>query len=785
MTVALYILTEKYQDITNALVADFKSRVETDGGTFEADNCLKDNILALGGSMGNAESYNRIELFNDEKISITSSLKDVTDLSKTFTDYTQSFTIPASENNNIILKHWYENAVENGFDQRVRYNGYIEIDTVLFRKGKFQIESATIKDGKPKDYKLTFYGNLTSLTDEFGDNKLKDVLALNDYSYEYTASSVIDRVKGLADYDVMFPLISSDRFWQYDSSGGGGGAGSDNIANSGGAINTNELFPALKMPRVFEALQTQYSINFNSTFLQTEQFKRLFLLFKNKDTFEFKTEFKAVDLLGTNVSDDRFEINTDENYVSVISLLEGYEFDPSIRVLITPTITSAEWTLKAFADGLEYQSYNGIGISSATILSSYNEMADLLGQKLTFEISFNQATNYVVEVEAKYTEQVPTEPPTTYTIEKDTGTVSASLFLDLTLFAPDIKVTDFFSGFLKMFNLTCYSTDGINYTLETLDYWYESGRIKDISEYTERDFDISRVQTYKSINFEYQKSESLTNEAFYSNFERRYGDLKYNFNDDGSDYTIKLPFENILFQKFTGTNLAVGYFLKTDFQKYIPKPVILYKGDPEDVDFYMTTGSGHVGISSTPIFGAETYPNEVFSLNWGSENSVITGQNLTNSLYKQYYLNYLNNLYKKSSRLVNAKAKFPYSLLNSLQLNDRVVIRDKRYVIQKFTTDLLTFEVNLELLQDFRTVLPNNSFSVSIAPDAVSDIKFRIVPYDGLEITLLLDEQKIINSFKYEDDFLVLDVKENATGFSKIAYFETTNNDIIIIQQDA
>jgi len=41
----------------------------------------------------------RIELFNDEKISVTSSLQNANDLGKIYTDYSQSFTIPASDIN--------------------------------------------------------------------------------------------------------------------------------------------------------------------------------------------------------------------------------------------------------------------------------------------------------------------------------------------------------------------------------------------------------------------------------------------------------------------------------------------------------------------------------------------------------------------------------------------------------------------------------------------------------------------------------------------------------------
>jgi hypothetical protein len=53
----------------------------------------------------------RIELFADEKISVTSSVQDIADVSKAKTDFTQSFTIPASTTNNEIFKHWYESSI--------------------------------------------------------------------------------------------------------------------------------------------------------------------------------------------------------------------------------------------------------------------------------------------------------------------------------------------------------------------------------------------------------------------------------------------------------------------------------------------------------------------------------------------------------------------------------------------------------------------------------------------------------------------------------------------------
>jgi len=48
----------------------------------------------------------RLELFNDEKITINSSIQNVYDISKVFTDYSQGFTVPASPHNNAIFQHF-------------------------------------------------------------------------------------------------------------------------------------------------------------------------------------------------------------------------------------------------------------------------------------------------------------------------------------------------------------------------------------------------------------------------------------------------------------------------------------------------------------------------------------------------------------------------------------------------------------------------------------------------------------------------------------------------------
>jgi len=209
------------------------------------------------------------------------------------------------------------------------------------------------------------------------------------------------------------------------------------------------------------------------------------------------------------------------------------------------------------------------------------------------------------------------------------------------------------------------------------------------------------------LNFTYEDSEALLNVGYKQNSPIPYGNLNYSLSNDGEEYNVNLPFENMLFGKFTGTNLQVSYALKTDYQQYIPKPVILYDyGTLQTVStYYINDGSSTASKTSANIFGQDTVVSSVnHTLNWGLEISSFTGNTEENTLFNDYYEAYLNNIYSSKSRTFKLKVVLPISIISSLKLNDRVVIRDKRYIINTFTTDLTTGEVELNLLTDFRSI---------------------------------------------------------------------------------
>jgi hypothetical protein len=212
---------------------------------------------------------------------------------------------------------------------------------------------------------------------------------------------------------------------------------------------------------------------------------------------------------------------------------------------------------------------------------------------------------------------------------------------------------------------------------------------------------------YKRISFEHEQSQSFMNRKFYDLYTREYGDLNSNYTYDGGDYIIKLPFENLNFNKFTSTNLQVGYCLTPapDFKPYIPKPILLYKYNKLSCSFYFNNGTSTNNVLTYIPFGQDLLFGGInYSLNFGNDQSTLLNENIERGIYFQYYSQYLTNLYNPKSRFVTIKANLPVSILSNIKLNDRLVIRDKRYIINDMQTDLTSGDVTFKLIQDFRNI---------------------------------------------------------------------------------
>lgn len=777
MEVGLYIYTESYEDTTELTALNFRSRVLADSGVFEGFQCCVDDVEALGGTMGNVTSAKRIDTFDDEKIQVTSTLQNVNDIAKIFTDYSQSFSVPASRNNNEIFGHWYENANDNGFDQRTRYNGYIEIDSQVFRIGRWQIESAEVKDGQVNNYKLTFYGLLRSLLDTFGEDKLIDLTDINQYSFAYTGNNVRTRIQ--TEGDVIYPLISSERVWQY------GTGGNLDISQNSHPIDINELFPAIRVARLFDAIEAKYGVNFQGNFLTDPRFTKLYLWLKNANTLSLFTSIEDVDLSNATTpkpTGSRWTIDTTNNTITNDGLVAGNLWN-KLTVDISVSNPSIEWEIFVYKDGVLFSQVTGIDSQLDVLL--LEQLSIQQNQSLTGVYSFKVQTNAPDTVVLLFTAETRVNATTAVANQCD-GDATVTNNFNLSNLAPDMKVADFFSGILKMFNLTCFSYDEVNYKVEQLENWYANGTIKDITEYVTTDLTFERFKTYKEINFKYQKSESFINRQFADTFKREHGDLEQKFTNDGSEYKIELPFEKLQYNRLSG-NLHCAYALTRppDFKPYVPKPVVFYAFGNVSCPTFYVSGSTAVALSNYCLTGDFiNFSSQAHTNNWGNEQILGTtnfalNSIATNSLFFNYYSRYLNNLYSLKSRIVKCKAVFSLPFLNALQLNDRLVIRDKRYTINQMTTDLNTGEVDLELIQDFREVQPLTIQTI-IVPQTGGTIRVPIE--DPTEIIIVgTDADGMVISITPLDGLVEVDLKSNTLGREAVVVLDGNKGSEITI----
>ena len=687
-------------------------------------------------SISGSGDYSKLELFNDEKIELTSSIQNIQDISKVYTDFTQSFTIPASPVNNAILHHFYQSDVDvinNGWNFNFRIRARIEVGLTTFRTGTIMVEKSEIKNGRPDNYTITFYGDLLTLKDKFEEFKLSD-LDLTSYNVSYTATEVINKVTSSTQQDIMYPLISSKRVWTYND-----GVSTD-IKTSAGAVNFNELFPAIKVSILFDLIQSKFGITFNSDFFKStnEKWDKIYLWLKNEESYTLKTSGEVAYITypsngTTNIPSfygwggilyparKGFNFNLSTNAITCQNLDDSSAAPPfavkTARFLITVSNLSSATTIyyiDLYRNGKVVETFTYKGAITNAIMYTFTA----LDNGIVFNVIVRSDTPLTMNLQAAI--NYPTYNNFFQGIVF--SPIETTATLDISSKIPDIKIADFFSGILKMFNATCYATDTNVFTIEPLDLWYNKGAIYDITEYTDTDsITIEKPNVYKKISFKYEKSESFINRNFYDTniVDREYSNTNIELQNEGSELTISAPFESLLMNNFNEDDFQVGYCLtkSPDYKPYIPKPVLFYYNGRINDTLYLNNGVTSTLYNDFNIFSnALDISGVKYSLTWHPENDVkAPNLPLTNNLYSLYYQNYLQNIFNPKCRLVRVKAYFPLSLITKLKLNDRVIIRDKRYIINEIKSDITSGQVDLSLLNDFRSMV--NNVVTPIVPD--------------------------------------------------------------------
>ena len=676
----------------------------------------------------------RIDLFDDEVISINLSIQNSKDPAKIFTEFTKTFTIPATPTNNKILKHYYnpDISLADVLDARKRIDALLSINYVDYKKGKVRIDGVSMENNKPKDYKITFFGNTIKLPDLFGDDRLSDISELSAYDHLYSPLNVkTGFVTNLLSGSIVYPLLTHTKRLYYDSSGSTTTDGNlfYDAAKANRGLDYADLKPALKVKNIIDKIASHYSLTFSSTFFDSSDFAELYLWLHR---YKGRLMSQSGDEIKDRITDWAYESGDASNFFDGNSgnfLIDGERF--------TFTTFNDGWRTQAFRFNLFIDNITGSGKYNIKV---YDNGVEVLA---AMEVTGNQSLSRLVESQVGesdshdlYYEIESTGGISQYdaqvTIYKETtdntpGVGDASPFnvfgsntnqlLDkvvITENVPDVKVMDFMSYIFKTFNLTAY----VKYTgeiyVETLDTFYNAGSTINITDFTNtNDVSIDRALPFKSIKFEFPESKTyLTKQRNEIIGGTAFGSLSYQADQDldGGEYTIKSGFEKLLYERMTnvtgGANTQLGWGWMVDF-----------KDDIESVDsivtnplmFFNVNGScsanpiswttdAHASLNATYNRPSNVNNAQTITLNFGAEIDEFNLTQNNNSLYEKYYKTYISRLFNKRTRIYKYKAKFNSSLIQRMELNATVQIFDRLYLINNMSINLVTGDATLELI---------------------------------------------------------------------------------------
>ncbi len=510
----------------------------------------------------------QVDVFQDGSITIESSIKNVQDPGKIFTDFSKNFTLPASDRNNILFKHYYNFAID-GFNAAVAKEARIEINNRVFREGYIMLEGVDLKYNRPYSYRVTFYGNLRFLREKLDSTKLSELLFLKNFYMNYEATGTdsvkeyLESSKNITDefgtthtQPLVVPLIThTDRLYFDEGADYYGSLEDGNLYydvadyplnGKRNGVAWDQLKPAIRIDIIIKAIEKLLSLDGTTVSFSTDFFNSSNLDYYNLYMWLHQKEGKIV---------------SEETVGKVTTLIDKFSVGKSLSYV---SGTSAV--------GFSANFTNSSGLSSGTSADTVkieieSGKVDTVLARLSL-VSSDTTTKYDVRVERngslyyEFTQEVQTGTTDYLEVDLDEGTYTFTVITDsgspidfnsgfeLRLIArvdreyqdisipdivrtasnliansnqifythenmPDITVLDFLSGLFKMFNLVAEvrndSRTEKTIVVKTLDDFYVSSTAETdlTSKINVESSTVNKALPYTKITFEYEDTDSL------------------------------------------------------------------------------------------------------------------------------------------------------------------------------------------------------------------------------------------------------------------------------------
>jgi len=670
----------------------------------------------------------QIDLFEDEAVNVVNKINDIEKLSSIFSDFSLSFTVPATPSNNRKFKHYYDLDIDNTFDANVRVNAILEIDTFTFKIGQLQLESVEIKDSVPDNYKIGFYSKVSQLSDLFGNDTIdllefdlvgsslvKNRSNFSQFDFPYNQTNLLKTINdnSYLDNNLITPLIAyANRDWNY------GTADATDISLGPTAILNKELKSALKVINIFNAIEEKYGITFSRQILDSRMFQKLFIALKTSDDNFTERQLIVNDALPNNLTSVGYNYATNVwTFQDTDHLWHNYKIDITTLTVNIPY----RLIIKDNGNTIKTIDFDGGDGTSTLLYIGALDSPTPTTRNLTFHISSPPAFIFSFILRLGYRDD-----PFTITLPNDSGegfnySVSDNL--------PKIKVLDFLQGVMKLFKLVIQPITNNDFYLNTIDNFYLGGKIIDITAFVDQSsILVKRPDIFSDVDFKFEATENVLGKKFKDvNLNNiGYGDLSSTKKiSDKKELVIKVPFENMLFERLFDAsipesdgidptlNILIGQASKltsdgiTLEENKTMKPILFFFNGIQDItdnplSFKFNNGTPTTLNSYKLVSNTD---NSVFndvttSLNFGQEFDPWHQREVSKSLFFNFWKGWFDTIYNIKQRKVECKAVLPSRIIEDIKLNDRLVIVDQRFKINDYKINIVTGDADLNLFKD-------------------------------------------------------------------------------------
>lgn len=311
------------------------------------------------------------------------------------------------------------------------------------------------------------------------------------------------------------------------------------------------------------------------------------------------------------------------------------------------------------------------------------------------------------------------------------GTQTLVQTIEITKNIPKMKILDFLQGIFKMFNLTAQPNEEGVLVVKTLNTFYNDGVNLDITDKVSvEEIGVNRMDLFKNIEFKFSNPSTFgmlnNNEVLDTDF----GNLEYQASADGTDsslifdgkdYKIKLPFEKMYYERLTDegasglrTEFGHGWLADKDQNEVLTKPILFYNV-VQPVESTITPISfkdtGLITQYNRPSNSNSSERQDVSgnwyitegtkSINFNTEFDEFSFTEVNRSLFRNYYQNYISNIFNKGTRVFDLEMKADLAFLLKYNINDTLTIKGEEFLINNIRTNLNTGLTKLELVLKF------------------------------------------------------------------------------------